>query len=100
MKLNILGHQVPVVFEKGPIVLDGDDSRIMGYFDMYNSEIHVAKLPTKQEKSTVVHEIIEAINAMLELNMEHSQISAMETGLFQVFEANPRLLEYLKSGKK
>lgn len=38
----------------------------------------------QQRVSTVLHEIIEAINFQLNLAMTHQQISAIETGMYQV----------------
>jgi len=50
------------------------------------------------QKTTLLHEIIEALSYRLELNLKHSQITALEGGLFQVIKDNPKLLEYFKNG--
>lgn len=56
----------------------------------------------QQEASTMVHEIIEAINYHLNLGLTHPQISAVETGIFQVLTSNgvdlTPLLKELKNG--
>jgi hypothetical protein len=41
--------------------------------------------------SVFIHEIIEAINAMYELGLEHRQITSLETALYQVFSDNKLL---------
>jgi len=40
------------------------------------------------QDSTLLHEIIEAINYSFELGMEHKQISALEEVLYQVLKEN------------
>lgn len=39
--------------------------------------------------STMLHEFIEFINKKLELDLEHNQIQALETALFQILVDNP-----------
>lgn len=43
-----------------------------------------SRLPTQQMQSTLLHEIIEALNHALELGLTHPQIAGIEAGLFQV----------------
>ena len=44
--------------------------------------------PLGTQESTLLHEIIEAINWAGEIGMEHRQISALEEGLYQVLKDN------------
>ena len=53
-----------------------------------NSEEHA--------KSVLLHEILEALNYRLELNMDHTKITALEAGLFQVMRDNPKLMQFLE----
>ncbi len=46
------------------------------------------KLPDDQQFSTLLHEILEAINQMFALELEHKQIDTLEAALFQVLEDN------------
>ena len=48
------------------------------------------------EAETFLHELIEHVNAHLELGMEHPQIQAMSVGLFQVMRGNG--LDFGKGG--
>jgi hypothetical protein len=41
-----------------------------------------------QIASTLLHECIEAVNHLLELGLEHRQISGLESGLYQVLKDN------------
>mgnify|MGYP001306725833 CR=1 FL=1 len=48
-------------------------------------------------KSTLLHEILEALNIMYELNLPHQTISILEAGIFQVLrDNNLSLLDDLK----
>lgn len=49
------------------------------------------------QKSVLIHEIIEALNYRLELELDHYKITTLEAGLIQVIRDNPKLLEYLAS---
>ena len=43
------------------------------------------------QKSTLLHEVIEALNFQMELGLKHRQIMSLEHGLFQVMRDNPEL---------
>lgn len=49
-------------------------------------------LSFEMQRSAILHEIIEGINGMMEMKLEHNQISQMEAGLNQVLSDNPLLL--------
>lgn len=42
----------------------------------------------QQQESTLIYEILEAINHNWELRLEHQQISQLETSLYQVLKDN------------
>jgi hypothetical protein len=46
-----------------------------------------------QIASTFLHEIIEAVNHLLELGLEHRQISGLESGLYQVLKDNKLMFD-------
>jgi len=46
-------------------------------------------------KSVLLHEIIEALNYRMELELNHQQITSLEAGLFSVINDNPKFVEYL-----
>ena len=41
-------------------------------------------LELQQKKSTMIHEIIEALNYSLDLKLEHNIVMSLEAGLYQV----------------
>lgn len=74
----------------------------MGYCDMSRQELKIASdVPQDGKESTLLHEIIEALNYHMELGLEHRQISSLETGLHQVLSDNGVDLSVLfKENKK
>ena len=50
------------------------------------------------QRTTLVHELIEAVNYHLCLGLEHDKISQLEVGLFQIFNRNPAILQFIKDG--
>jgi len=74
----ILGRKFRIELVNGMI---NDD--VYGKCDLVRGVISLAKSQSEYSLgSTFLHEIIEAINSMLELKLEHPQISALETGLY------------------
>lgn len=47
-----------------------------------------AGMPAQAQQSALLHEIIEALNYHLALDLEHNAIMALEAGLFQTLTAN------------
>jgi len=79
MKINILGFPYEIKLDKIRN-LSGNVGHI--YFDDNRLEI-AEDVPTEVMYSTLLHEIIEAINYHLELELTHSQICAIEVGVHQ-----------------
>ena len=53
-------------------------------------------LSSNAKKSTILHEIIEALVHGLDMKMEHHNICLLETGLLTVMRENPDLIDWLK----
>jgi hypothetical protein len=53
----------------------------------------VNKIP--HAMSVLLHEIIEALDYRLELDLKHERITQLEAGLIQVIRDNPKLLQAL-----
>jgi hypothetical protein len=45
-------------------------------------------LSKSNQESTILHEIIEAINAIYDLKLEHQTIQTIEAALFQIYKDN------------
>jgi hypothetical protein len=83
-KLNILGHDYNVDLTNDLLCTE-----TMGVHCKDKSKIVVcADISESQQASTLLHEIIEAINSMQEIGLEHQQICQIEAGLFQVMKNN------------
>jgi hypothetical protein len=62
------------------------DSTYMGRHDSYELTIYICTGMQKQHReSTMIHEIIEAINWQLKLGLKEKQIIGLESGLYDVF---------------
>ena len=90
-KLNILGYSYTLYTEvpMSDIPTDSpeDGGKNVGLTNLDTKEMWVASDMDKDQKDSVlIHEIIEAINYHLELNLQHNQIMALEVGLHQVFQ--------------
>lgn len=73
-----------------------EDDETCGEYHQDECKITISEgLHPVARRSTVLHEIIEAINGMLELKLRHPQISGLEAGLMQVLQDNPELVYYL-----
>jgi len=70
-------------------MIDDRESGDYGSLNPNTNTIRLNKNKTQSQiESTLLHEIIEALNINLELRLEHPQISALEAGLYQVIKDN------------
>ena len=51
-------------------------------------------------RETLLHEIIEALRALLELQIPHPDLTALSAGLYAVLRDNPKLVRKLLGAKK
>jgi hypothetical protein len=83
--MKILGYDIRIVSDKK---MD-EIGNYSGGFTSSQNRIQVASdLCDEQKVSTLLHEIIEALNHFLELKLEHNVISSLESGLYQVLKDN------------
>ena len=82
-RLKILGLDYTVK------LLDDNET---GWFGSHNGSTQIIRLNINkhpdQIASTLLHEIIEALNMHCELALTHNQMSALEAGLYQVLKGN------------
>ncbi len=84
-KLKMFGHKITVKYEAN---YARDENRL-GSSCGQTLEIKLDPgLSPSSIESTLIHEIIEQINWHLELKLEHSTISQLEAGLYQVLKDN------------
>lgn len=68
---------------------DREQLENMGRCNTANQRIEIANNMNQQaQESTLLHEVIEALNFHLELKLEHTVISSLESGLYQVLTSN------------
>ena len=80
-ELKILGHSFKIIFT--------DSILELGLMNTRSATIYLdSGQADSQLESTLIHEVIEAINALLELGLTHTQICSLEAALHQVYEAN------------
>jgi hypothetical protein len=80
-KLNILGYTYILTTDTPLESMNGN----IGYCDFNKQTIDIADNIAQQAKqSTVLHEVIEALNYHLEIGLSEAQIKQIEVGLHQV----------------
>ncbi len=82
--MKILGYTYSIL-QSG----DGDFLDASGRFHHNSQTIHIASdLSDEQKESTLLHEIIEALNYHLALELKENIIMSLEAGLYQVLNDN------------
>ncbi len=85
-KIKIGGRYVEVRY------VDGEENFPNGELGMSFIDKGIIKidksLPQDFQKSVLLHEIIEFIDSMWELKLEHKTITCLETALYQVLKDN------------
>lgn len=81
--MKILGNEITVV--RDPFMKLGK----WGEYDYGNQTIKICgDAPMAIQDSAILHEVLEAVNGMLELELEHKVIAQLEAALYQVFSDN------------
>ena len=82
-KIKILGYDYTIK------MIDLNETEKFGTQDMNTLTIRLNENKAQSQiDSTLLHEIIEAINFHLGLELNHYQINALEAGLYQVLKDN------------
>ena len=91
--LKIGGLVFEVKIEHG--VVAGREDVALGLCDTNLCVIKIDKvLGQSLKESVLLHEILEAINAMHELQLPHNAITTLETALYQILKDNRLLKEW------
>lgn len=84
-KIRIGGYDVEVKMVDNLV----NDRQHLGEYFPRTQEIHIDQAQTKQSmQETFIHEIIEAIKSIYDLEMEHSVLTLLSTCLHQVLRDN------------
>jgi len=82
-KIKILGYDYTIK------MIDLNETEKFGNLDMNTLTIRLNENKAQSQiDSTLLHEIFEAINFHLGLELKHYQINALEAGLYQVLKDN------------
>lgn len=87
-KLKIGGHIFTIKYvDKFEASLEED----LGSCDRDSSTLVIntnSRISESQRESTLIHEILEAINDIYDVGLEHRQIQLLESTLYQIFVDN------------
>ena len=90
-KIKIGGFEVNVEFVENLM----NDRAHIGEYHPRTQTIKIDKAVTKQQnEETLIHEILEAITAMYEIEWQHKDLSIMATVLYQVIRDNPNIFQF------
>lgn len=86
MEIKIAGYQVSIMEDE---TILANESRI-GEYSPFEQKIKIAKGLTKQQKEeTLIHEVLEAINDIYELGLDHDeQLCVLSVALHQMLVDN------------
>lgn len=88
-KLRILGHNFDIRYDPQHTREQG----VSGQCCLAGNWIVIDSTMVKsQQEATFVHEIIEAVNWILGLELPHKTIEQLEAGLYSVIADNPKYL--------
>lgn len=94
-KIRILGIDYDLYFL--PSVLDDNFEEVSGTCQSDLAKIEISThMPESMRKATVLHEIIEALVARLDIQIDHHYIELLEMGLSQVINDNLELINWLQ----
>lgn len=83
--VKLCGHDIDVVLLETPEIY-GNSQRILGRYDPAVQQIRLYNNPEKPSiaESNFVHELIEAVDVMNDLKLNHTQISTLASSLHQI----------------
>ncbi len=83
--MKILGYNITIISDRKM----GEMGGTSGGFTSAQQWMQIATdLCDEQKISTIIHEILEALNIYSELELKHNTISSLEVGLYQVLKDN------------
>ncbi|WP_270375382.1 hypothetical protein [Enterococcus thailandicus] len=95
MEIKIAGYQVKVRTDQNLIA---NLSRL-GEYSPFEQRISISEgLTEQQQKETLIHETLEAINDIYELGLDHDeQLCKLSVAIHQIFVDNPKTINALLS---
>ena len=89
--IRIIGKKFTVSY---PTSVDGE---LVGECDTDKQMITVLDgQPLESEQDTLLHEVLHAIDEMVDAKLKESQVKRLATGLLAVLKDNPKLVSYIR----
>lgn len=88
-RIKILGSYYKINYKDEPT------HENLGECHPNTDEINIYTKNPSVQRTTVLHEAIEALNTALEWKLKHRIITQLESSLFQIIQDNPKLMKYL-----
>ena len=89
--IRIIGKKFTVSY---PASVDGE---LVGECDTDKQMITVLDgQPLESEQDTLLHEVLHAIDEMVDAKLKESQVKRLATGLLAVLKDNPKLVSYIR----
>lgn len=94
MEIKIAGYQVGILVSN---TILANESRL-GDYSPFEQKIRLAEgLTSQQKEETLIHEVLEAINDIYELGLEHDeQLCKLSVAIHQIVVDNPQLINALQ----
>lgn len=84
-EIKILGHTYKVTLVDGYVTREANTGRCNSYLN----EIHIAgEVVSSNQNEILLHEILEALDYRLELDINHPRIAVLSEALYQVLKDN------------
>lgn len=92
--IRLLGVSIPVIVSNSKS--EDPEEEVFGVWDPNEMTITVnAECGEVQERVTVLHELVHAIDDFLDLEMSHQEVYVLSQVLYQVLIDNPKFVDYL-----
>jgi Zn-dependent peptidase ImmA (M78 family) len=92
--IRLLGVSIPVIVSNSKS--EDPEEEVFGVWDPNEMTITVnAECGEVQERVTVLHELVHAIDDFLDLEMSHQEVYVLSQVMYQVLIDNPKFVDYL-----
>ena len=92
--IRLLGVAIPLIVSHDKP--EDPEDEVFGEWDSNEMAITInAECGAVQERTTVMHELIHAIDDFLYLEMTHQEVYVLSQVLYQVLIDNPKFMDYL-----
>ena len=94
--IRLLGVSIPLIVSNSKSEDLEDEEEVFGVWD--GNEMSITLNPEcgeVQERTTIMHELIHAVDDFLYLEMTHQEVYVLSQVLYQVLIDNPKLTDYL-----